>query len=73
MRTMDIQVGMNTLHALDGWRLEWDLDRVPAMIIAYNAEGVQKWCLSGELNYRRLKREKDAFLGDHGPEQLRLF
>ena len=64
----------HTLHALDGWRLEWDLERVPAEIVAYDAKGVQKWCLWGvAVDAKRLGREKAQFLSEHGPEQLRLF
>jgi len=63
----------HTLHALDGWRLEWDLERVPAEIVAYDAEGVQQWHLSGTIDVKRLGREKAQFLSEHGPEQLRLF
>jgi len=74
MNNLNLLISLDhTLTALDGWRLEWDLDRVPAAIIAYDACGVQKWHLSGEIGEKRLEREKASFLGEHGPEQLRLF
>lgn len=63
----------HTFTALDGWRLEWNLDNVPSVITAYDSGGIQQWHLSGFIDRGRLEREKAVFKSEHGPEQLRLF
>jgi len=68
----DTQV-RDSLTALDGWRMEWDLERVPGVIAVYDRSGVLQWHLSGVIDRKRLEREKESFLSEHGPEQLRLF
>ena len=70
MALIDTQV--HTLTALDGWRLEWILSD-DLIITAYDAQGVQQWCWQGGIDYTRLERERETFLSEHGPEQLRLF
>jgi len=53
--------------------MEWDLERVPGVIAVYDRAGVPQWHLSGAIDRKRLEREKESFLSEHGPEQLRLF
>ena len=59
--------------ALDGCKIDWDLASPTHTIWFYSVDGRVVSHISGSISQKRLEREIDQFLGEHGPEQLALF
>lgn len=61
---------IGTVWADDGWRLEWNLARLPHAIRVYNAGTVLQYNISGDIPHRHLDREIRQFLRDHAKQQM---
>lgn len=52
-------------HTTDGWRFEWDLVSEPHSITVWDADSVPQFTISGQIDRRKLEREKARFSKQH--------
>lgn len=52
-------------HTPDSWRFEWNLITVPNSITVWDADNVPQFSISGQIDQRKLEREKARFRKQH--------